>query len=202
MRWPALVVAVVTTVGACAGRDAAPSLSAAVRVPPAQVGGESLPEPANGGAPFRFTARPGGLLLVYFGYTSCPDVCPTTLAVLRTALRKIGKRAERVELAMVTIDPGRDTPDRLGAYVTSFVPGAHALRTDDADALRRVAEAFGASYSVATDPSGLTEVSHTPFVYIVNDRGELLAQWPFGVQAPDVAHDLSVLLSPRFRKET
>ena len=162
--------------------------------PGQQVATVSLPDVANGDAPFQFAARPGALLVVYFGYTSCPDVCPTTLSGLRQALRDLGDEASRVDLAMTTIDPGRDTADVLTGYVRSFVDGAHALRTDDDTALRAAADAFGASYSVTTGADGAVEVAHSGAMYVLDPSGSVTLTWPFGVTSDDIRGDLAQLL--------
>ena len=168
-------------------------LNGQVLDPLPEVGAMSLPD-APSGSPFTFSASPGGILLVYFGYTSCPDICPTTLSAVRTALKQLGSDADRVQLAMVTVDPKRDTGSVLTRYLDSFVPGAHALRTDDDEQLLAVADAFGASYAVSTGPGGSEEVAHTTFLYAVDDQGRIRVQWPFGVQASEVASDLRILL--------
>lgn len=154
----------------------------------------TLPDASNGDAPFDFVAPAGGLLIVYFGYTSCPDVCPTTLAMLKSALATLGDDASRVSLAMATVDPNRDSGEILTGYVQSFVPTAHALRTDQPDELQAVADAFGASYSVTTAADGTVEVSHSGAMYVVNDQGDVVLTWPFGVVSADVAADLELLL--------
>ena len=130
---------------------------------------------------------------MYFGYTNCPDVCPTTMADLRTALRQLGDDADRVDVAMVTIDPDRDTAV-LADYVGSFVEGGHALATDVADDLRAVADPFGVTYLVETNAAGEIEVAHSPQLYVVDDAGQLALTWQFGVAADDLAGDLEQLL--------
>lgn len=162
--------------------------------PAQQVGAASLPDASAEGADFAFAAEPGHLLVTYFGYTSCPDVCPTTLSGLRQALRDLGDDAARVDLAMVTIDPARDTGDILVGYVQSFVEGAHALRTTDDGALRAVTELFGASYSVTTAADGAVEVAHSGAMYVVDPSGAVTLTWPFGVTADDIRGDLAQLL--------
>lgn len=192
-RVAALALAVAVASSAC-GDDPAESYAGIVREPAPVVAGVSLPD-ATTGAPVAFRAEPGGVLLVYFGYLTCPDVCPTTMADIRTALTKLpsGSR-ELIDVRMVTIDPGRDTAAALEAYVDSFVDGA-ALRTEDPSALRAAADAFGADYRVTTAPDGGVEVSHTAFLYAVDDQGRLRLTWPFGVTAADIARDLTRLLS-------
>lgn len=167
------------------------------RAPAPDVSAVALPDASAGGRPFATLADDGALLLVYFGYTSCPDVCPTTLADVRAARHDLGDDADLVDLAMVTIDPARDTGDVLRAYVQTFVPRAHALRTEDQQALRDAADAYGADYAVAAGPSGQPEVSHTGSLYVVDDTGRLVLQWPFGTSAADMAADLAHLLDER-----
>lgn len=193
----ALLVAGLVPLGCGGGSTDAisPQLTGLVREPAPEVSSVSLPDVSRSGAQFAMRAEPGGLLLVFFGFTSCPDVCPTTLADLRTAIEDLpaGSR-ERVEVAMVSVDPSRDTPEVLTTYVQGFVPGAHALRTEDPAELRAAANAFGADYFVTTDASGSPEVTHTAWVYVVDDRGRLRVQWSFGTPSADMTSDLGLLL--------
>ena len=180
----------------CGGGDGARALAGIVREPLPDVSTVTLPEASAGEAPMTFRAAPGGLLVVYFGYLSCPDVCPTTMADLRTAAAKL-TAAERakVQVVMITVDPGRDTADSLTAYVRGFVPGGRAARTTDPTQLRAVADAFGADYAVKTAADGTIEVSHTAYVYVVDDQGRLRITWPFGLEAPEMRSDLHQLLT-------
>jgi protein SCO1/2 len=165
-----------------------------VRDPAPEVGTTSLPDVSAGGAAFPFAAAPGQVLVVYFGYTSCPDVCPTTMADLRRALEELGGQADDVDVAMATVDPERDTDEVLTAYVRSFVPGGYPLRTTDDGELRTAAEAFGADYRVETSPAGDVEVEHTGFLYAVDDQGMLRLTWPFGTQWQAIEGDLRWLM--------
>lgn len=171
-------------------------LSGLVRPQPLEVGAVSLPEVTDGRPeePFAFRAAPGELLVGYFGFTSCPDVCPTTLANLRVAREELGSDGDRVGLAMVTVDPHRDTPEVLSGYLASFADRYHALRTTDPDALRSAEEAFGASSSVTTTPEGAIEVAHTGTTYVIDDQGRVVVEWPFGMTADAMGSDLRVLL--------
>jgi protein SCO1/2 len=169
------------------------------RDPEPQVDGTAIPDVSDGGTPFTIRAPQDGLLVVYFGYTNCPDVCPTTLSDLKVALGDLGADASRVETAMVTIDPERDVPV-LAKYVQSFVPGAHALATDDQATLQAVAGAFGVSYQVTTSPTGEVEVAHSSYLFAVDDAGKLVITWPVSADAKtttsskDLAADLRLLL--------
>lgn len=185
-----MAVVAALLLGGCAQRE----LSGFVREPTPLVGEFGLPDVSRGGDRFVFRADDGGLLLVYFGYTACPDVCPTTLADTRTALARLGDEADRVDLAMATVDPGRDTDDVVTSYVQSFIPEGHALRTvEDAD-LRTAAAAFGVAYDVTVGDDGDVEVTHTGSLYAVDDEGRLLVTWPFGTTIDDLAADLELLL--------
>ncbi|MGB8862117.1 MAG: SCO family protein [Ilumatobacteraceae bacterium] len=171
----------------------AKSLSGYELTPAPQVGAFSLPDVSAGGKDFNFKAADGRLLIVYFGYTSCPDVCPTTLAEVKKAYKQLGDTADKVDLAMITIDPNRDSDEIISGYVQSFIAGSHALRTDDPDALQTVASAFGASYSVTTDAAGKVEVSHSAGMYVVDSTGTVVLTWPFGIPADGIATDLEIL---------
>jgi protein SCO1/2 len=193
-RAVALVVAALV-VAACGGERELVGLS---RDPEPQVDAVALPDISEGGAPFEFRAPPDGLLIVYFGYTNCPDVCPTTMADLKVALDDVGDDAERVEVAMVSVDPDRDIPV-LGEYIQSFFPGAHAVATTDQAALQSVAGPFGVSYEVRTAPNGEIEVGHSSNLFAVDDAGRLVLTWSVGggegtARPDDLAGDIRQLL--------
>lgn len=188
----ALVIGLTAT--ACGSPEPA-ELSGFVRSPLPVVAGVSLPDAGRGGEPLTMAAADDEVLVVYFGYTSCPDVCPTTMADLRSALGKLDPAdARRVDVAMATIDPGRDTDEVITAYVHAFFPEGHGLRTTDDEALRAAADAFGASYTVTTNGAGAVEVSHTGHLYAVDDEGRIQVTWPFGTKSDELAADLRILL--------
>jgi protein SCO1/2 len=169
-------------------------LSGFVREPLPEVGEFSLPDVTADGEAFEFVGPDDGLLVMYFGYTFCPDVCPTTMSDVRRALERLGGDAERVAVAMATVDPDRDTDEVVTGYVRTFVADGHALRTIDDAELRAVAAAFGADYQVSTNDSGEIEVAHTAALYAVDDTGRLLVTWPFGTSVDDLEADLRLLL--------
>ena len=158
------------------------------------VGDVSLPDVGNGGEPLSFVGPDGGILIVYFGYTFCPDVCPTTLSDLRTALGDLGEDAQRVEVAMTTVDPGRDSDDVITVYLHAFIPDGHPLRTEDDAALRAAADALGVEYSVIEGANGTTEVLHTAHLFAVDDTGEVRAVWSFGTEPATITRELRELL--------
>jgi protein SCO1/2 len=180
-------------VASCAG---APPLNGAVRTEPLDVSSVSLPDASNGDTPMVMRAQPGELLLVYFGYTSCPDICPTTMSDLGQAIRRLPEAdAQRVDVAMVTLDPERDTGELLGQYLDHFVENSHALRTADADELQTAADAFRVRWEVEPHPTGEAySIAHTAITYAVDANGRVVVEWPFGTDYELIRSDLSVLL--------
>lgn len=173
------------------------ALSGITRADPLQVGEVTVPDVTTGGAGGDFAMRaaaPVDLLIAYFGYTSCPDICPTTLADLRTAFEQVGTDVGRVDVAMVTVDPERDTGRKLSNYLGSFFSQYHALRQPDPELLADAEAPFGAESSVVHDDDGSVDVSHTAITYVVDDQGEVLVEWPFGTEPAAMADDLTVLL--------
>ena len=143
-----------------------------------------------------FVAEPDSMLLVFFGYTSCPDVCPTTMADLAKAVDMLDPAlAGRVEVVMATIDPERDTAEQLAQYVPYFHDGWTGVRTDDRAHLDAVVAAFGAAYEYgSTAADGSYEVAHSSFVYGIDQTGHVIVEWPSSMGAQKVAHDLTLLL--------
>jgi len=191
-RWITIALGVGLVMVACGGSGGYVP-AGIVRSPAPDVSGVSLLDVASGND-FAFQAEPGGLLVVFWGYTSCPDVCPTTLADLRRAMRDMGESAEVIDVAMVTIDPNRDTPEVLAAFVQVFFPDGRAIRTEDAAALAAAAVPFGASYEVTANPDGLVDVAHTGFLYAIDENGLIRLTWPFGTNSDDIRLDLESLL--------
>ncbi|CAN5565630.1 SCO family protein [soil metagenome] len=186
----------IVALAACGG-DPPRELAGFVREPAPVVDEVALPDLSRGGAEFAMRADPGELLVVYFGFTNCPDICPTTLADLRAALRQVDDaEGARVSFAMVTVDPDRDAPV-LVDYAQTFVDDAHALATDDPAVLRSAADPFGVSYVVETDADGRIEVGHTSQMFVVDDTGQLVLTWQYGIPAAEIAADLQQLLAER-----
>jgi len=187
------VLALALVAGACAGGEEPGALAGIVREPYPDVSAVALPDATLGGESFTTTAREGGLLMVYFGYASCPDICPTTLADLRRAMQQIGEDAGRIDVVMVTVDPFRDTPEILASYIQAFFPHGHALVTDDQALLDQAAQAFGAAYEVRQTADGEIEVAHTALLSVVDSSGRILVQWPFGMSVEDMQSDIEFL---------
>jgi protein SCO1/2 len=171
-----------------------------VREEPLQVGAVTLTEVtdegefANHDDLFTMKAEPGELLVMYFGYTNCPDLCPTTLAAVRTATKNLGDDGAKVDLAMATVDMERDTPEVLNGYLSSFSDHFHALHASSQEELEAAENAFLASSTIQRDAAGKIEVGHSATAYVVNDQGVVLVEWPFGIDSEAMTNDLKILL--------
>jgi protein SCO1/2 len=126
------------------------------------------------GTPFRLSAQRGKVAVVFFGYTSCPDVCPSTLAAMKQLQRNLGERAKDVAIVFVSVDPERDTVMRLGGYVPAFDARFYGVRTDE-DALRAITAAYGVTVvkHAPTGARGAYAVDHTGLLFIVDRQGRL-----------------------------
>ena len=132
----------------------------------------------------------GQLMLVYFGFTWCPDVCPTDLQAIGLALDKLGADAVSVQPLFITIDPERDTSEHLAEYVKLFHPRLIGL-TGSAGAIRKAADAYKVYYAKA--PLGKESpdytVDHTAFIYLMDRQGNYLGFFPPGTSA-DRIHEI------------
>ena len=137
----------------------------------------------------------GKLVMLYFGYTFCPDVCPTTLSELGSALDLLGKQAKDVQVVMISVDPERDTPEMLAEYVTHFDPSFLGV-TGTAEEISQVATLYGIFFEAheGTDATGYL-VDHTATVMVIDQAGHLKLVFPFGTPAEDIAEDLSHILN-------
>lgn len=128
----------------------------------------------------------GKLLLVYFGFTFCPDICPTDLLNISLAVDQLGSDGELVQPLFITVDPERDTAEHLAQYVSLFHPRLIAL-TGEADAIRRAADAYKVYYAkVGTGGTDYT-VDHTAFVYLMGAQGEYLGFFPPNTSSEKIA---------------
>ena len=136
----------------------------------------------------------GKVVALYFGYTFCPDVCPTTMAALAQAMRELGAKADNVQVLMVTVDPERDTPDKLNAYVTAFDPRFIGL-SGTPDEIAHAAEPFGVVYEKhAGSPATNYLVDHTATTTVIDKEGRVRLIWPYGTPPEELAADLDHLL--------
>jgi protein SCO1/2 len=173
-------------------KDAKPEqLIGAVVEPPRPLADFTLPSTDG---EFTLSEQRGKLLLFYFGYMTCPDVCPATGAELKRVYEALNQ-PDKLGVVFITVDPERDTLERLGPYIRLFNPDFVALRGEEA-ALQGVMEQFGAQ--AARRQVGESALSylmdHTATVFLVDEEGRLVEQFLFGTPYTDILHDVRVLL--------
>jgi protein SCO1/2 len=133
-----------------------------------------------------FKGRP---TLVFFGFTHCPDVCPTTLFEVSEVLRALGPDAERARAAFITVDPERDTPAKLKEYLASFDPHLSAL-TGDAEAVAAMTKAYKVYWKKVPLDGGTYTMDHTAIVYLMDKDGKFVAPFSVKRKPEDAAADL------------
>ncbi|MBI2333173.1 MAG: SCO family protein [Chloroflexi bacterium] len=136
----------------------------------------------------------GKVVLIYFGYTFCPDICPGTLANVAQALRGMGTKADDVQLIMVSLDPERDTPEKLAEYMGHFHPSFIGV-TGTKEQLDEVASLYGIFYQ-KTESSGASGylIDHTATLMALDREGYMKLVFPFGVTSQEIADDLKYML--------
>jgi protein SCO1/2 len=145
------------------------------------------------GAPLVLSRYRGKVVVLAFGYTSCPNVCPVTLAVLAQAHRKLGAQGSQVQIIYLTVDPERDSAERLKQYLAAF-DSTFVGGTGTALQMAAVRKSYGVTaekVGTGTDYA----VAHSSFVYLITREGKLRALMPFGHKADDYVHDISILLN-------
>jgi len=153
------------------------------------------------GAPLNLARFKGKLVLLVFGFTNCPEVCPTTLATLAQARKELGAAAADVQVVYVTVDPERDSVERirqyLAAFDNSFIGGTEA--PDKLAAMRKrygvVAEKIAAKQPTAANAA--YGMNHSTSVWLIDRTGRLRAMMPYGHEAKDFVHDLQLLLASK-----
>lgn len=136
----------------------------------------------------------GKIVFIYFGYTFCPDICPATLANVGQALRQIDAQPEDVQVLMVSLDPERDTPEKLAQYVGQFHPSFIGV-TGSKEQLDEVASLYGIYYQKAeTDSAAGYLIDHTATLLVLDRDGYLKLVFPFGVTSEEIADDLKYMI--------
>lgn len=194
MRWPILVTAVaVLAAGATAWL-------ASERVRTHHDGRSPLPQAGADaiapfvlqrcdGTPFANADLRGRVHLIYFGFTTCPDVCPTELGWMVRVLRQLGPLAESVQPVLVTVDPERDTAEKLAAYAAAFHPRLLALR-GTSEQVKTAADAFGVIYRKQTPVSqqpGFYLIDHTMTTFVLDREGRIVQRLASHEVTPEVA---------------
>ncbi|HEY9077962.1 MAG TPA: SCO family protein [Anaerolineaceae bacterium] len=149
------------------------------------------------GKPFTLSAQKGKITLLFFGYTTCPDVCPSTLSQLSVIMVRLGKNADRVQVVFISVDPDRDTPEKIGKYAQSWYPTFAGLSGTQAS-LEPVWKAYGVYRNVHKAESA-TEylVDHSAQTYLIDSQGRLRLTYAFGTPDDDIYNDLRFLLKEK-----
>ncbi len=147
----------------------------------------------HNGKPRTLSDFRGKVVAIFFGYTHCPDVCPTTLADMTRVMQLLGKDAERVQVLFVTVDPERDPPEMLVQYVPAFHPAFLGLY-GDVETTAQVAKAFGVVYEKQPTSSGYN-VDHSAGTYLIDPQGQVRLLAPYAQRAEWMADDIRLLLA-------
>lgn len=135
----------------------------------------------------------GKVTLVFFGFTQCPDVCPTALAELTQVMKLLGDRASQVQVLMISVDPERDTPEVLSAYISGFNDRFLGL-TGSAEQIKAAAGAFKAYYAKVPGAKGNYSMDHSSSFYLLDKKGDARVMLNSTIGAAAVAHDIEALL--------
>jgi protein SCO1/2 len=171
------------------------SLSCHRALPVLPVGGD-FTLTGDDGRPFQFSSLRGKVVLIFFGYTSCPDACPTTLSKLSSAYRRLGNDAKRVKTLYVSVDPERDTPAVLKADLGAFELDALGLTGTKAQIDKVVAQ-YGAEYEIIPTPASVMKytVAHSTTLYVSDAAGRVRLEFPYEATADQIASGVRAVLA-------
>jgi protein SCO1 len=171
---------------------------------PASLHGTSYNEPypsaaqieltRSNGETFRLSDQKGKIVLLFFGYTSCPDICPTTLAEMKQVMDALGDKSKSVQVVFVSVDPERDTPEKIQQYVEHFNNGFIGL-SGSMNELESIWKSYGVFRErVESDSAFGYIINHTARIYLVDANGNLRLSYGFQTPVKDIASDLEILL--------
>jgi protein SCO1/2 len=146
------------------------------------------------GKPVSLADYRGKVVVLFFGYTHCPQICPTTLADLAQVMRMLGKDAAKVQVLFVTLDPERDTRELLAQYPPAFFPTFKGL-SGDTMATAQAAQAFGVTWQVHRNNSGGYDLDHSAGTYLIAPGGKPVLLAPYGQRAELLVQDIKLLLA-------
>ena len=136
----------------------------------------------------------GRLVLLFFGYTSCPDECPTTTAILEGVLDQLGSRAGEVQVVMITVDPHKDSPQVLQAYFAKF--GGRILGlTGDLGTITQTAKQYGIFFQKQAAANGTYSVQHTLLLELIDRQGNIRVIYPYNTPAESITADVAYMLN-------
>jgi protein SCO1/2 len=178
---------------ALAANASAASLKGGIFDPPRVAPDFTLP--GSNGKPVTLSSFRGKVVILEFGYTSCADVCPVSLAALTTARKKLGALAKDVQVLFVTVDPERDSLKILNAYLAPFDPTIIGIG-GSTQQLAKMRNDYGITATRRPVGDSKTDytVGHSSYLYFIDRKGALRSMLPFGRPADDIAHDATLLL--------
>ena len=160
--------------------------------PPVPAADFQLPD--QNGNLFRLSEQKGEVVLIFFGYTHCPDVCPITMSVYRQVKNQLGDKAKDVRFVFITVDPERDTAEVLKQYMANFDPTFIGLTTDRSE-LEPVWKSYGVyQEQVDSASAGGYSVDHSATMYAIDTRGNWRLTYPFGIENSKITEDVLHLL--------
>jgi protein SCO1/2 len=160
--------------------------------PPAKAGDFTLTD--QNGNPFRLSEQYGKVVLIFFGYTNCPDVCPITMSDFKNIKAGLGDKAADVRFVFITVDPERDTPQRLQAFLSAFDPDFIGL-TGDTTVLQPVWKSYGVFVQREDVDSAIGYlVDHSARTYVIDRNGQWRLNYPFGMETEKMTQDILHLL--------
>lgn len=189
--WVVIMMSLLTACGA--KTPAQPQLNAAVFDPPRIL--TDFTAISNTGENFTLSEHQGELILLYFGYRTCPDFCPTTAFELSTVYKGLNEPSGALKIVFVTVDPERDDLESLSRYVSAFHRDFIALRPEGAD-LQALMNQFGvtATKRPMGDSPDAYLVDHTASIFLINGDGKLYGQYLYGTPYEDIQSDMKKLM--------
>ncbi len=182
-----------------AAASAAPVLKAGVFDPPRAAPEFAAVIGTQGGSKsgeLKLANYRGKVVLLVFGFTQCPEVCPTTLATLAQARKLLGAQADAVQVVYLTVDPERDDIGRIKEYLANFDP-SFVGGAAKPQALAAVLKNYGVTAAKVPMPSSGYAMNHSTSIYLIDRAGLLRAMMPYGHDAKDFAHDLKAMLAEK-----
>jgi protein SCO1 len=147
------------------------------------------------GEEFQLSEQRGKVVLIFFGYTFCPDVCPTTLAEYKVMHEELGEAAEQVEFVYITVDPERDTPEVIDRYARAFNPEFIGLSGEESE-LQPIYDRYGVFREIQeAQASGSYLVAHTSVIYVIDKEGNWRLTFPFEMGPYEMAEDVLFLVN-------